>query len=177
MQTFLPSPIATATYHKHRNKRKTVRGRGGAGKSIAFALVERGGKVRSHHIPSVSAKNLRPIVQKQIHEETTVMSDTGGARIATEFKKHGMVNHGIGEYVRGEVSTNTVESYFATLKRGITGVYHSVSEAHLKRYLAEFDWRYNEREALGVDDATRMAKSIPGIVGKRLMYRISGAEA
>lgn len=157
--------------NKHRNKRKTVRGRGGAGKQIAFAIVERGGKVRSHHIASVSAKNLRPIVEKQIHEDTTVMSDTGGARIATEFKKHGMVNHGIGEYVRGEVSTNTVESYFSVLKRGITGTYHHVSEQHLKRYLAEFDFRHNERAALKVTDDERAIKIIKGAEGKRVTYR------
>jgi transposase-like protein len=157
--------------NKHRNKRKTVRGRGGAGKQIAVSLVERGGKVRSHHIASVSAKNLRPIVEKQIHEDTAVMSDTGGARVATEFKSHGMVNHGIGEYVRGEISTNTVEGFFSILKRGINGTYHHVSEAHLKRYLCEFDFRYNHRASLGVDDFSRTVAALAGITGKRVTYK------
>src|ERR1700752_3743153 len=89
------------------------------------------------------------------------------------FEKHGMVNHGIGEYVRGEIHTNTVEGYFSILKRGITGTYHHVSPQHLKRYLAEFDFRYNERAALGMDDAQRANKTLAGIVGKRLTYRDS----
>ena len=75
------------------------------------------------------------------------------------------------EYVRGDAYTNTIEGYFSILKRGIVGTYHHVSQQHLKRYLAEFDFRYNEREKLGVNDAARMAQSIQGIVGKRLTYR------
>jgi hypothetical protein len=90
---------------------------------------------------------------------------------------HQKINHGIGEYVRGEAHTNTIEGYFSILKRGITGVYHHVSQQHLKRYLAEFDFRYNERQALGVSDAQRLAKSGQGIVGKRLTYRRPRARA
>jgi hypothetical protein len=66
-----------------------------------------------------------------------------------------------GEYVRSGVHTNTIEGYFSIMKRGINGMYHQVSQQHLKRYLAEFDFRYNKREALGVDDAEHMARSIP----------------
>jgi hypothetical protein len=91
------------------------------------------------------------------------------------FEKHESVNHSIGEYVRGDAHTNTIEGYFSILKRGIHGVYHHVSQQHLKRYLAEFDFRYNERAALGVDDATRADRLVRGIVGKRLMYRDSSA--
>jgi len=101
-------------------------------------LVERDGKVRSHHVHSVSAKTLRPILEKHIHAETKVYGDEGGARVGTEFKNHGTVNHSICEYVRGDVHTNTVEGYFSILKRGINGVYHHISQEHLKRYLAEF---------------------------------------
>jgi hypothetical protein len=89
------------------------------------------------------------------------------------FEKHDMVNHSIGEYVRGDVHTNTIEGYFSILKRGIHGVYHHVSQKHLKRYLAEFDFRYNERMALGVDDKTRAVKAIKGMAGKRLTYHQS----
>jgi transposase-like protein len=156
--------------NKHRSKRNS-RNIGGAGKEIVFALVERGGRVRSHHVPSVSAKTLRPILEAQIHAASKVMSDDGGSRVASEFPNHESVNHSIGEYVRGDAHTNTIEGYFSIMKRGINGVYHHVSEQHLKRYLAEFDFRYNEREALGVSDAARMAKSVKGIVGKRLTYR------
>lgn len=160
--------------NKHKSKRHSMGG--GIGKEIVFSLVERKGAVRSHHIPSVSAKTLRPILKEQIAEATKLMSDDGGSRVAREFPGHQSVNHSIGEYVRGEVHTNTVEGYFSILKRGITGTYHHVSPQHLKRYLGEFDFRYNEREALGVDDATRMERSIHGIVGKRLTYRVTRRE-
>jgi hypothetical protein len=89
------------------------------------------------------------------------------------FASHEAVNHGIGEYVRGDAHTNTVEGCFSILKRGITGTYHHVSQQHLKRYLAEFDFRYNARAALGIDDETRADRLIHGIVGKRLMYKDS----
>ena len=161
---------------KEKNKHVGKRNKsniGGAGKEAVFALVERGGKARSHHIPNVTAKTLRPIIEEQITEATRTMSDDGGARVWHGSPNHHSVNHSIGEYVRGDVSTNTVESYFATLKRGIVGTFHHVSQQHLKRYLAEFDYRYNEREALGVDDAQRMERSIAGIVGKRLTYRVT----
>jgi hypothetical protein len=105
------------------------------------------------------------------------MTDEGGAakKIGSEFALHGSVNHGAGEYVRGDAHTNTIEGYFSILKRGIYGTYHHVSPQHLKRYLAEFDFRYNERAALGVDDAARTTKALSGIVGKRLTYRDSSA--
>lgn len=73
--------------------------------------------------------------------------------------------------MRGDVHTNTVEGYFSILKRGLIGTYHHVSQQHLKRYLAEFDFRYNERAALDVDDTQRAAKALKGVVGKRLTYR------
>ena len=92
--------------------------------------------------------------------------------LASEFASHESVKHGIGEYVRGDIHTNTVEGYFSTMKRGIHGVSHHVSKQHLKRYLAGFDFRYNG-SALGVEDGERMIKSVKAIVGKRLTYRDS----
>lgn len=159
--------------NKHKNKRKAGN-IGGKGKEIAFALVERGGRVRTQHVPEVSAKTLRPILIEQIDKDTALMTDDAGQyrHMHRDFD-HQTVNHGIGEYVRGEAHTNTVESYFATLKRGITGTYHHVSQQHLKRYLAEFDFRHNERAALGVSDESRALSLIRGIVGKRLMYKDS----
>jgi hypothetical protein len=91
--------------------------------------------------------------------------------VGAELKSHEWVNHGIGKYVRGEAHTNTVEGYFSIGKGGIIGTYHHVSQQHLKRYLAEFDFRYNERSSLGVEDAERAARLAKGIVGKRLTYR------
>jgi transposase-like protein len=157
--------------NKHRNKRGVGQTGGGIGKEAVFSLIERGGKVRSHHIPNVSGRTLRPILDEQIAEATRTMSDDGGARVRHGSPNHHSVNHSIEEYVRGDVHTNTIESYFATLKRGITGVYHHVSPQHLKRYLAEFDFRYNERMALNVSDKERTTKAIAGVVGKRVTYQ------
>lgn len=154
--------------NKHRNKRAA---RGGMDKEVVFSLVERGGKVRSHHVPNVTAKSLRPIIDEQIAEATRTMSDDGGARVRHGRPDHQSVNHSIGEYVRGDVHTNTIESYFSIMKRGITGVYHHVSAQHLKRYLAEYDFRYNERMALNVTDAERAARAVKGVVGKRMTYQ------
>ncbi len=158
--------------NKHRCKRKHA-GTGGAGKEAVYSLVERGGRVRSHHVPAVTAKNLGPIIESQIDGATVVYTDEGATSkgLGRLFEKHDSVNHSIGEYVRGDVHTNTIEGYFSIMKRGINGVYHHISQQHLKRYLAEFDFRYNEREKLGISDAARMAKSISGIVGKRLYYK------
>lgn len=140
-------------------------------KEPVFSLVERGGRVRSHHVASVSIKNLAPILNEQLHAATNVMSDGGGARVGSMFASHQTVNHS--EYVRGEVHPNTIEGYFSVLKRGIMGTYHHVSPQRLKRYLAEFDFRYNERMALGVSDEARTTKALRGIVGKRLTYKDS----
>ncbi len=158
--------------NKHLSKRTSAVG--GQGKEIAFSLVERGGSVRSHHVSSVSRKTLRPILYTQISRASTLMTDDAGQyrdSMTRGFARHEAVNHGIGEYVRGDAHTNTAEGYFSILKRGITGVYHHVSEKHLMRYLGEFDFRYNERSALGVTDEDRTLKAIKCIEGKRLTYR------
>lgn len=155
--------------NKHKSKRDGIGG--GHGKEAVFSLVERGGKVRSHHIADVTAKTLRPILESHIKTDAKVYSDDGGSRVTREFAGHESVNHSIGEYVRGDVYTNTIEGYFSILKRGITGTYHHVSQQHLKRYLGEFDFRYNERSGLGVNDTDRAAKAIAGAVGKRVTYQ------
>ena len=158
---------------KNKHRKKRVRGNiGGMGKEIAFALVERGGRVRSQVVPEVAAKTLRPILVAQLDAKTFLMTDDAGQyRHMHKDFRHEVINHGIGEYVRGEAHTNTVEGYFSILKRGITGTYHHVSQQHLKRYLAEFDFRYNERGALEVTDAERAVKAVAGVVGKRLTYQ------
>jgi hypothetical protein len=91
--------------------------------------------------------------------------------IGKEFKCHFTVEHGAGEYVRGTAHTNTIEGFFSIFKRGMIGVYQHCSSAHLQRYLAEFDFRYNERVALGIGDMERTGRALRGIVGKRLTYR------
>lgn len=164
---------------KERNKHKARRDKkniGGVGKQMVLSLVERGGKVRSQHLASVNPRNLRDILTAQLKRGTAVMTDDAGQyRLVGRDFPHESVNHGIGEYVRGGVHTNTIEGYFSILKRGVNGVYHHVSQQHLKRYLAEFDFRYNERSALGVEDVERANKAIRGVEGKRLTYRhVSG---
>ena len=122
--------------------------------------------------PRFAAKTLRPILVAQLDANTFLMTDDAGQyRHMHKNFRHEVINHGIGEYVRGEAHTNTVEGYFSILKRGITGTYHHVSQQHLKRYLAEFDFRYNERGALEVTDAERAVKAVAGVVGKRLTYQ------
>ncbi len=161
--------------NKHAKKRKADN-IGGMGKEPVFSLVERGGRVRSHHVTDVTAKTLRPILEAQLAGKTAVMTDGEGQYrvLAPMFASHETVNHGIGEYVRGSAHTNTIEGYFSILKRGIGGVYHHVSQQHLKRYLGEFDFRYNLRSALEVTDAERATKAVKGVVGKRLTYNQSG---
>jgi hypothetical protein len=88
-----------------------------------------------------------------------------------EFATHERVNHSAGEYARGDVTTNTVEGFFSIFKRGMKGVYHHCAEKHLQRYLDEFDFRYSNRIALGVNDAERATNAIKGAAGKRLTYR------
>jgi transposase-like protein len=148
-----------------------------AEKQIVMSLVERGGQVRSFHVPNVTAATLRPILGTHAHRDSRFMSDESHVYtgIGWNFTEHGTVNHSAKECVRDDVYTNTVEGYFSILKRGIYGVYQHVSEAHLKRYLAEFDFRYTNRAARGVDDVARTDLAVMGIVGKRLTYRtISG---
>ena len=143
-------------------------------KEAVIALVERDGRVRSRHVPEVTARTLRPILEAQLDKASYLMTDEGTVYppVAGGFGGHGTVNHSIEEYVRGGFwHTNTVESYFSILKRGLIGTYHHVSPQHLKRYLGEFDFRHNERAALKVTDAERAAKAVIGIVGKRLTYQ------
>lgn len=154
--------------NKHKSKRLNA-GRGAVGKEAVFSLVERGGKVRSTHVQHVNAETLRPIMLQQIAADTHLMTDE--ARVYTPlgkgFAEHDVVQHGIGEYVRGNIHTNTIEGYFSIFKRGMKGVYQHCNSKHLKRYLAEFDFRYNERD---LTDAERTTIMLQGIVGKRLTY-------
>jgi hypothetical protein len=158
--------------NRHARKRKHLHGT--LGKEPVFSLVERGGKVRSFHLPDVKGDTLRGIVKAHLDGKTVVYTDNNHTtQFAVKGFKTDVVNHSLGEYVRGDAHTNTMESYFSIMKRGIIGTYRHVSQQHLKRYLAEFDFRHNERAVLGVDDATRAARVLGGIVGKRLTYRDS----
>jgi transposase-like protein len=144
-------------------------------KRPVVTLVERGGEARSFHVANVTVKNLRSVITKNARQDSRLMTDGAPIyrNIGREFASHGWTDHANDEYVRdgGDTHSNTVESYFATFKRGVYGTFHHVSEAHLHRYLCEFDFRYNTREALGVTDDERAAELLRGAKGKRLMYR------
>lgn len=156
------------------SKEKPKGARGGDHKMKVVSLVERDGNKRSFHVPNVTAKTLRPILEKHIKEETHLMTDEAAVYRGAErsFAAHSTVNHSVGEYVRvtGKTiaSTNTVESSFALLKRGLYGTFHHVGEQHLQRYATEFDFRWNHRKTT---DMQRAAALLSQIGGKRLTYR------
>lgn len=159
---------------KAKNRHKNARGRGrgwDVPKAPVLALVERRGRVRAFHVPNVTGANLKEVVEKHVAPDATIFSDENHTtRHAASGFQSDSVNHRDEEYVRGIVHTNTVESFFAIVKRGITGVYHGVSEAHLQRYLCEFEHRYSHREAVGTDDVARAELALKGAKGKRLTY-------
>ena len=152
---------------------------GPAGKRAIVALVERGGSVRSFHVDRANKATVADIVATNINRETVLYTDESPLypEVAKQFAAHDTVRHSADEYVRGEVYTNTVEGVFSIFKRGMKGVYQHCSEKHLHRYLAEFDFRYNSRVALGTDDPERAALATKGIVGKRLTYRRTNGTA
>ncbi len=145
---------------------------GPANKRAIVTLVERGGKVRSFHVPRADKATVKRIVADNISHESRLhtdmsrlYSDVGGL-----FGEHETVNHSAKEYARGDVHVNSAEGYFSIFKRGMRGVYQHCSEKHLHRYLAEFDFRYNHREALGYSDEARTIAAVRAAEGKRLTY-------
>jgi transposase-like protein len=159
------------------NKTDMPRRRGFAHKHAVLSLVERGGAVRSFHVAGTSAAHLVPILRANIAKEASVMTDEAGqyAHLNEDFASHEYVNHGSGEYGRGDVHTNTLEGYYSIFKRGMKGIYQHCSERHLHRYVAEFDFRYSNRIRLGINDEARTELALRGIVGKRLTYLDSSA--
>lgn len=137
------------------------------------SLVERGGRIRSFHVASADHDNVAKIVRDNIDRESRLHTDESRLyfRVGSEFAKHETVLHAKKEYARGDVTTNSVEGFFGIFKRGMRGVYQHCKEKHLHRYLAEFDFRYNHRVAMGVGDGVRALLAIRGAEGKRLTYR------
>ena len=160
-------------HDKSKKPKGQKKGRGYAHKHAVLSLVERGGKVKSIHVNDIKAATVVPIVKENVAREARVMTDEAGQYRdkLDQFAEHGVVAHNRGEYVRGDIHTNTIENYFSIFKRGMKGVYQHCSEKHLHRYLAEFDFRYNNRSALGIDDEARSEAALCGIVGKRITYR------
>lgn len=143
-----------------------------AEKKAVVALVERDGHARSFHVANVNAKTLRPLIVTNIDRASVLMTDESPVYVRTgrEFTNHYSVNHGAREFVTtgGFKHSNTAENFFSIFKRGVIGTYHHMSEAHLARYCAEFDFRYNTRK---ISDTERAEIAIIGAVGKRLTYR------
>lgn len=156
-----------------RLKGQPVRAGGGSHKNTVMTLVERGGRARSFHVASATVKTVMPIVRANVAKETAMMTDEwGGYRyLKDEFASHETVVHSKDEYVRGNVHTNTVEGFYSIFKRGMKGVYQHCAEHHLHRYLAEFDFRYSNRIAMGIDDGVRSVKALMNVKGRRLTYR------
>jgi len=150
-----------------------VKERGTATKRKVITLVERGGRSRSIKVDDLSPKTIRKALFENIVLDSRLHTDEAHhyRKPGTEFSAHERVNHSGGEYARGNVTTNTVEGFFSIFKRGMKGVYQHCGEQHLQRYLDEFDFRYSNRVALGVDDAERTTRAIKGAEGKRLTYR------
>ena len=146
----------------------------GSLKNVVLTLVERGGSARSFHIDNASVASVLPILSANLARETALMTDSAAlykGQISKSFGSHETVDHGAFEWGRGDAHTNTVEGFYSIFKRGMKGVYQHCSEKHLHRYLAEFDFRYSNRIALGVDDQNRASRALEGVKGKRLKYQ------
>ena len=148
--------------------------RGGGHKMKVLSLLDREtGAVRSFTDPNLTAKDIHPIMLANIAREARLMTDEARLywKIGKDFASHESTNHARMEYARGDVTTNRVEGFFSIFKRGMKGVYQHCGEEHLNRYLAEFDFRYSNRVALGFNDTDRAETALMGVVGKRLTYQ------
>lgn len=170
------TPRTMSPQRKGRPFTKSGKG-GGAQKRIVVGLVERGGKARMFHLNDATASTVRDVLVKNVSRDSTLYTDSSRlyTRTGEEYATHKTTNHAVGEYARREgdvvVHSNTIEGVFSVFKRGMIGVYQHCGEAHLHRYLAEFDFRYNRRAKLGWTDGQRAEAAIKGGVGKRLTYQ------
>jgi hypothetical protein len=170
------------TYYGRRKNESDLpveRRRGPGHKMPIVSLVDRNsGEKRSFHMPTVNSHTLKAVINTQVSRTAHLMTDESRLYTLTGrgYAKHSTVNHSKEEYARGDVTTNTVESSFALLKRGIVGTFHAVSEKHLQRYCNEFDFRWNTRQSQGFNDTDRALAALRGIAGKRLTYRRIGGE-
>jgi transposase-like protein len=173
-ETYVGGKLRVGTYEP-RSGKKPKYPAVTSNKAAVVSVLQRGGRVQSRHVERVTAENLKPMIHQMVDEQAHVITDSSTVlRGALTIRRHDQVNHSVKEYVRYEdgvcITTNTIEGYFATLKRGINGVYHHVGKQHLHRYLTEFDFRYNSRKE---KDGDRTLLAIKGVGGKRLMLRDS----
>lgn len=163
-ETFIgrePGMVKKAAYH-HKMKMLT--------------LVDRAtGRAKAIVVDDLKVATLMPIIRENIAKEATIYTDEAKqyTRIGRAFAQHDFTTHKAGEYVRGDVHTNTVEGYFSIFKRGMKGVYQHCGKRHLHRYAAEYQFRYNNRKALGIEDSQRADHVLSSVIGKRLSYKLS----
>jgi transposase-like protein len=176
-ETFIGYKEGGPTWEFH-NEGGWQRKRGWGDRNAVLTVVERKGRARSVKLNGTKASDIRRAVLNTADTKSTLMTDELRAytNIGKRFAAHEAVNHSEEEWVRGDARTNTVEGYFSIFKRGMKGIYQHCSERHLHRYLCEFDFRYSNRIALGVNDVERTERMIRGIVGKRLTYRTTNRE-
>lgn len=174
-ETYFGKP-AEPKLSKQRKGRPYLKGDKRRNDRAILSLVERGGKVRSFHVENADKPTVASIVKQNVERESRFHTDESRLyKGANEyFDSHETVKHSIKEYARGDVHVNSAEGFFGIFKRGMRGVYQHCSEKHLHRYLAEYDFRYNHRIALGVNDEGRASMAVKGIVGKRLTYQTVG---
>lgn len=155
--------------NKHLSKRASRTGRQ-AKKEAVVSIIERGGKVRSHHTGRATVEQVSPILTGLVRQRTVLITDDSSVyrSVGEKFAAHQIVKHSLNQYVVGQVHTNTIEGYFGLFKKGMTGIYQHCGKQHLQRYLDEFDFRYNERENTDIE---RTNVALAGITGKRLTYR------
>jgi hypothetical protein len=153
-----------------KDRKRRITGRGGVDKVPVVTLVARGGEARSQVMHAVTGENISRVLREHVSPKAALMTDTSTvyATAGKTFSRHETVDHGKGEYVRDDAYSNTVEGYFSQLKRSVDGTHHHVSEYHLSRYLAEFDFRYSTRR---VSDQQRTTLLMQRVAGKRLTYR------
>lgn len=165
---------------RQRMGRPYLKSGGANDKRIVIGLVERGGKSRMVHLNEATAATVRDVLVRNVDRASALHTDSSRLYTTTggEYAAHRTTNHAKGEYARREgdvvVHSNTIEGVFSVFKRGMVGVYQHCGEAHLHRYLAEFDFRYNRRTALKVTDAERAADLLRMARDKRLTYRRTG---
>jgi hypothetical protein len=155
-------------------KKKNVhKGKPEPKKHAVHALVERGGKVRATHVPDVSAKTLRSVLEKHADRRSALHTDDALANLSLgkDFAEHKTVVHSQDEYFKDGAGVQSAEAFFAILKLGVMGSFHSISEQHLQRYVDEFAFRWDHRSAMGVEDAERARRMVKGAIGKRLTYK------
>ncbi len=152
-----------------RNRHDRGSGRG-TQKVPVVGLLQRGGQVRCRPVANVTSATLRRVITEHVEQTSRLMTDDffGYRLIGREYADHQVVRHGLGEYARGDATTNGIEGFFSLIKRGMNGIYHKVSKQYLPLYLNEFEFRYNRRE---MNDGDRITAAIRAADGKRLMYR------